>query len=467
MKKYGKEKTIFEKADCFLKRHLSGDTLDYRRIIALIIPLFIDQTFIICTNFFNISMISSSGMDAVSAVNMVDSINLFLLSVFIAVATGGTVIVAQMKGRGNHREVPRAISGTVTSVFLISFGIGLLIIIFSSVILGFLFGNAEENVLINAQLFLVGSAASYVFFGLTESVSASLRGLGETRSSLLLTLCMNGLYVLLNIILVLECSLGIVGMIISLLAARIIASGVAVYLLIRRKNMFRLSFSKIIRIDPPMLGRAFALGIPFAAEQMFFNGGKLLTQTFIVGMGTYAIATHAITSSITSLFMIPANTLSLGIITVVGQCMGNKDIAQAKKSIRTFSVMTSLSILIMAVVILPFIGNIVGVFHPTDNIVGSILLITFVNTAAQLIFWPSSFLFPSALRAAGDARFTSVVSMLSMWLFRVVMGYVMGVIFGWGVPGVWFAMEAEWGVRGVIFWLRLRGDKWYRHKVID
>ncbi len=165
--------------------------------------------------------------------------------------------------------------------------------------------------------------------------------------------------------------------------------------------------------------------------------------------------------------MIPANTLSLGIITVVAQSLRNKDIAQAKKSIRTFSVMTSLSILIMAVVILPFIGNIVGVFHPTDNIVGSILLITFVNTAAQLIFWPSSFLFPSALRAAGDARFTSVVSMLSMWLFRVVMGYVMGVIFGWGVPGVWFAMEAEWGVRGVIFWLRLRGDKWYRHKVID
>jgi Na+-driven multidrug efflux pump len=80
--------------------------------------------------------------------------------------------------------------------------------------------------------------------------------------------------------------------------------------------------------------------------------------------------------------------------------------------------------------------------------------------------WPISFVTPSALRAAGDSRFTSVMAMLSMWLFRVVMGYVFGVLLGMGIFGIWLAMELEWGVRGLIFTTRLRGDKWYRHKLV-
>jgi Na+-driven multidrug efflux pump len=71
-----------------------------------------------------------------------------------------------------------------------------------------------------------------------------------------------------------------------------------------------------------------------------------------------------------------------------------------------------------------------------------------------------------ALRAAGDAKFTSVASLVSMWLFRIVMGYVFGVTLGFGVIGVWAAMVAEWGVRALIFTLRLRGDKWYKHKLV-
>ena len=441
--------------------------MDYRQMAALIVPLLIDQSFIVFSSLFNTTMISSSGMDAVSAVNMVDSINVFLLNIFIAVATGGTVIIAQYQGSGNHKFVPRANSCSVTTVVLISTAIAVSVIAFSPAILNWLFGNAEQTVLSNARIYLVGSALSYVFFGIMEAVSATFRGLGATRSSLVLTVTMYSLYVSLNYILIRVFSLGIIGMVISLVVSRLIASILSIFFLVRRKNEYRLKLSEIIRFDFPMLRRAFSLGFPFATEQMFFNGGKILTQTFIVGMGTLAIGTNAITASVTSLFMIPANTFSLSVITVVGQCIGNKDIRQARKAIRSFSVLTSLSILLMAMFVLPFLRNIVMLYHPAEEIIGTILLISFVNTAAQFLLWPASFLLPAALRAAGDARFTSVVSMLSMWLFRVVFGYVAGVILGWGVMGVWIAMQAEWGVRGIVFFLRVRGDRWYKHKVLE
>lgn len=459
--------SIAGRSDRFLTRHFSGETLDYRQIFALIFPLFIDQAFIVCMNLFNTSMISSSGLDAVSAVSMVDSINTFLMYIFVAVATGGTIIVAQLKGRGYINEVPRAISGSVTAVLILAASISVAVVVAAPLILKWIFGNAEAAVFENAKIYLIGSAVSYVFFAMMEAVSASLRGLGETRSSLVLTLVMNGLYVVMNFFLINVFDMGIVGMVISLITARMVAALVSLLFLIRKRNPYRLKFTKIFCLDFSIIRRSFTLGLPFAAEQMFFNGGKILTQTFIVGMGTLALATNAITSSVVSLFMIPANTFSLSIITIVGQCIGRKDMNQARKMIKSFMVLTSASYVFLGLLLLPFLPGIVSIFGPEQSILNDIYQIIYINTVAQAILWAPSFLMPSALRAGGDATFTSVVSMLSMWLFRVVLGYLLGVVLGFGVPGIWFAMESEWGVRGIIFVIRSRGHRWYSHKVID
>jgi Na+-driven multidrug efflux pump len=56
--------------------------------------------------------------------------------------------------------------------------------------------------------------------------------------------------------------------------------------------------------------------------------------------------------------------------------------------------------------------------------------------------------------------------MLSMWLFRVILGYILGITLGWGILGIWIAMDCEWAVRGLIFMKRFRGNKWLQHRVI-
>src|SRR4051812_4472472 len=92
----------------FLTKHFTGDAIDYHQIIALYVPILIDQAFLVGLNLVNIAMISSSGVAAVSAVSMIDSLNNFLISVFVAISTGGTVVVAQYKGSGNDHMVSRA-----------------------------------------------------------------------------------------------------------------------------------------------------------------------------------------------------------------------------------------------------------------------------------------------------------------------------------------------------------------------
>lgn len=120
----------------------------------------------------------------------------------------------------------------------------------------------------------------------------------------------------------------------------------------------------------------------------------------------------------------------------------------------------------MGLLIMPFFNPLVSMFHPPAEIVGDIFLIVLINTIAQIPLWSISFITPSALRAAGDSKFTSMVSMLTMWLFRVVLGYILGIVLNFGILGVWLAMNCEWGIRGLIFLRRFMGKKWVQHRVI-
>lgn len=441
--------------------------MDYRTVISIIIPILVDQAFIVILNLLNTAMISSSGVAAVSAVNMVDSLNVFLVNVFVAVSTGGTVVVAQYKGSGNEKMVSKAAAGSVASVFLLAFAISAVLIAFHTPMLNLLFGRAEAAVFANARVYLIGSGLSYCGIATTEAVCGALRGVGETRSSLMLSLIMNLSYVFLNVMFINVLHMGVFGMVTALNIARYLSAVCALIYLARFNESLHFQFGDLFHFNPSMLKRILFIGLPFAAEQMFFNGGKILTQTFIVGLGTYAMAVNAICGSVTLLFQIPANALSLAVVTVVGQCMGRRNVKDARKYIKSFLVLSSASFFVMAFFIFPFFGPIVSLFNPPQEIVRTILVITVINEAAQIPLWSISFITPSALRAAGDSKFTSIVSMLSMWLFRVVLGYILGVVLPFGIVGVWVAMDCEWGVRGVIFLLRFRGKKWYQHHLID
>lgn len=450
-----------------LEKYLSGESINYHKVLNIFLPVLIDQAFVFGLNILNTAMISSSGVAAVSAVSMVDSLNIFLVSVFIALSTGGTVVVAQYKGNGNRKMVSKSAAANISAVFLFAFIITIIAVILHVPTLNLLFGKADADVFSNAKIYLIGSCISYCGIATEEAVCGSLRGVGETKSSLILSFFMNFSYVMLNFLFINILHMGVLGMVISLNIARYAAGILAIIYLAVSDTPVNFKIRDTLQFNWSILKRIFFVGLPFAAEQMFFNGGKILTQTFIVSLGTYALAINAISNSLAGLFQITGNSLSITLITVVGQCMGRRNINDAKKFTRSFVVITSASFIIIAGMILCLFNPLISLYHPPEQIVHSIFIITVINSVFQILIWSISFIIPSALRAAGDSKFTSVSSMLSMWLVRVVLGYILGILTPLGVIGVWLAMDLEWGVRGTIFLVRLHGDKWYQHHVID
>ncbi|WP_168122882.1 MATE family efflux transporter [Paenibacillus sp. HB172176] len=449
-----------------LNNYFTGSSMNYKQIFAIIVPIFVDTSLIVIMAIMNTAMVSSSGVAAVSAVSMVDSINLFLINLFVAVATGGTVIVAQYRGSGNNEMVSRAASQAISAVAFISIFICVAIIIFHTSTLNMLFGDADEEVMHNARIFLIGSCISYPFIAIFQAVTGVLRGVAETKACLMLSLIMNASYFLLNLLLIKIFDMGVMGLSISVITARVLGMAAALYYLIRYNQTIRFKLREMLKLHASVLRKIMYIGIPFAAEQMFFNGGKLITQTFIVQLGTLAVTVNAISGSLSMLFQVGGSSISVAIVTVVGQCMGRRNIEDARKFIKSLLGLSTVVFVVITVILLLLFPLIVKLYAPPDEIVPTIFALILLTSIAQPIVWSISFIMPSALRAAGDSKFTSIASLLSMWLFRIVLGYILGITLHFGIIGVWVAMVLEWGVRGIIFWLRFKGDKWYRHKLI-
>lgn len=457
---------IQHKTYWLIDNYIAGESFTPQMLLSLFIPLLVDQILVSIINMLNSAMVSSSGAEAVSAVSMVDSLNLFLTNFFIAVATGGTVVVAQYRGRHETEKSGVATAQAVTSAFVISLLVGGLIIVFCQQVLMLLFGQAEQKVMDNAYVYLIGCCISYPFFAIFQAVSGALRGMGDTRASMMLSVSMNGLYVLLNLFFINLLGMGILGVCISLNISRFFGCVGSMFYLLRSKKELRIRLKHFLKIQWPMQRSIMLIGVPSATETMFFHGGKILMQTFIVSLGTMSMTANAIASSISALFYIPGNAISLTIVTVVGQCIGAGCIEEAKGYIKSFNRTAMLLSVACILLILPFTPLLYQMYNPPDAVTFDTFAIIAVCAVGLPTLWPRGFITPGALRAAGDARFTLVASLLSMWLVRVMLGYVLAIVFHVGVVGIWIAMVLEWGVRGIIFSLRERRDKWYRHKVI-
>ncbi len=455
------------KLSALIQRNLSGECFSFKSLTVIFLPLLVDQAMVAILNIINSSMVSSSGAEAVSAVNMVDSVNLFMVNFFIAVATGGTVVVAQYMGRYEPKKAGEAAAQAILSCTLCALTIGVLIIVFSEPILNLLFGQAEPKVMENARIYLTGCCISYPAFAVFQAVSGALRGMGDTRSSMMLSIGMNVLVVLFNLVFINGMGLSVLGVTFSLNIARAAAAVAAVVYLLHTKHELQIKPKYFLRFSKSMQKSIMLIGLPSASEQMFFHGGKIITQTFIVSLGTMSMTAYAISMSMTILFQVPGNALNLTIMTVVGQCMGAGNVKEAKKFMHSFIIASLVLSTLVALVMLPFTPLLYQMYSPPDGIAYETFMCLLISVVGVPILWSMAFITPSALRAAGDAKFTSVAAMLSMWIVRVMLGYLLGIVLGYGIIGVVAAMVLEWGVRAVIFTLRKRGTKWYQHKVID
>jgi putative MATE family efflux protein len=453
-------KSLTEKWD----HYFSSQETPLPFVIQLIIPVVIDQFFAVAFNVINTGMISSSGKEAVSAVSMVGSINFLLMQLFFSVGIGGTVLIAQTLGEKAYKKVGRLALATVLGTFLVAAVISIVGLLFKNQILTTFFGGAEAKVLENASIYFGGLLMIYPIQAIVDGTNGTLRGIGQTKESLKNSLFMNFIYIVMNIVFVSYLKLGVQGLVYSLLISRSLGAILAIILLKLNADALYMRFREILTIKWSEIKRILVVAMPFAAETAAFNGGKILVQMIVVSFGTNVMTAFAIAVSWSQLAEIVPSALGTSLVPIIGRNIGAERHDDAKRLTKSFVYLAiGMLILVDLLLILTFKPG-MTLFHPEASIFSLIFQIYLIFAIFHAIAWSFSFVLPQALRAGGDAKYTTVVSMVSMWVYRVGFGYLVGIGLGWGILGIAAVMGTEWLIRGGIFMKRFKSGKWI-HKL--
>ena len=436
------------------------------QLVTLIWPLLLEQFLSVSMGMADTLMVSGVGEAAVSSVSLVDSLNILILQILAALASGGAVVASQYLGRQDGDNARRS-AAQLFSVVGIATGAAMVVcIVLSRVILRGVFGSIDEDVMAFSQIYFIISAVSYPFMGLYSAGAALFRAQGNSKVSMRASLVMNVINIGGNALLIYGFGLGVLGAALATLFGRVVA---AVWVLVQQQQMenpLRVSEPADLLPRRELAGRILAIGVPSGLENGMFQIGKLCVSSLTSTLGTAAIAANAVAGTVSTMANIPGNTMSLAMIPVVGRCLGAGDKKQAKHYAWLLLGIAAAGLLVTNAVLLLVIPAVAGWFSLSAEALAMCVTVVRWFSVFSVFFWAGSFKLPNALRSGGDAKFTMLVSIVSMWTFRVVLSYFFVLQLHMGLTGVWFGMFIDWICRCLCFGIRFIRGKWMEHEVI-
>ena len=436
-------------------------------LVALLLPLIAEQALSVTIGLADTLMVSSVGEAAVSGVSLVDSFNTLMIQVMSALATGGAVVTSQYIG---HREPKNAKAAAAQILFVLasfSLVVAAVVVVGRHAILRGIFGSIDADVMRYAETYFLLSALSYPFIGLYNAGAALFRAQGNSKISMLSSLVMNVINIGGNAVLIYGFGMGVLGAALASLVSRAVSCLVVLWLLQRPGCPLRVDGLRALAPDGGLIRRILRVGIPAGIENGMFQIGKLSVSSLTSTLGTAAIAANAVANTASTFLNIPANAVGMAALTVVGQCLGAGEKEQAVYYSRRLLLTAYCGAWVMNLSAFLFANRfVISLFNLSPEAQTMALQVMVWFNFVSLFFWPSSFTLPNILRAAGDARFTMAVSILSMWVFRVGFCYVMVLGFHGRLLSIWMGMFLDWVFRSLCFFVRFVRGRWMEQSVI-
>lgn len=437
-----------------------------KQLRALLIPLMIEQVLTSLMGTVDTMMVSTAGSAAISAVSLVDTINVLIIQIFTAIGAGGTIVCAQYMGRGNDQKANNAGSQLMLTTILISGVLTILFVVFRVSILKLIFGSVDTAVMDNARVYLLITALSFPFIALYTSAAALFRGEGNSALPMRISTVSNLINVGGNAVLIFGFHMGATGAALATLVSRVFSAAVIMYALRRPDHKIVVKGILKTRPDRACIGAIMRVGVPNGIENGMFHFGKLAIQSTISSLGTVALAGHAMAASVELLTSNAQTGVGYGLMTIVGQCMGAGRVDEARAYILKLTRYASIITLAMSIIFSLLIRPITVLAAMESEAAELAIYMVYVIGAVKIFAWNWAYIPAYGMRAAGDVRFSMCAASIIMWVCRVLGIIVMVRVLHWGIMSAWYGMFLDWTVKSIVFYIRFRSGKWTRYSVL-
>lgn len=433
---------------------------------SMIISLFLEQLLVMLVGMADTLVVSYVGEAAVSGVSLVNQFNTIFIYLFTAVASGGAVIISQYIGRNEISYAGKSSSQLFMFSTLFSVLVAILVLIGNKAMLQLLFGKVEDSVMQACITYLRISAYSYPALAIYNAGAAVYRSLGKTNVTMYLSVVSNIINVIGNIIAVFVLDVGVAGVAWSSLIARIFSALVITILCFRKKNKVVYHIRWILQWNKYLMKRILNIAIPNGIENAIFQLVKVALSSIVALFGTYQIAANGVAQSIWSMAALAGVSMGPVFITIIGQCMGSKDVEVASHYFRKLIKITLLLSIVwnfLIFLLMPLFMNFYSLSLETKKLV---IWLVLIHNIFNAMAFPFSGALSNGLRAAGDVKFTMYVSVASTIFGRLFLSYFLGITLHLGVIGIAIAMVCDWSIRAVVFIWRQKSEKWKSFQVI-
>ena len=432
----------------------------------MIIPLFLEQLLVMLVGIADTLVISYVGEAAVSGVALVNQFNTIFIYIFTALASGGAVIVSQYIGSRDTDNAEKSSSQLLMFSVMISLLIGALVIIGNRTMLGLLFGRVENSVMDACVTYLRISAYSYPVLAIYNAGAAIYRSLGKTRVTMYISILSNVINVAGNIIGVFVLKAGVAGVAYPSLIARAFSAVVITVLCFRQGAELRYQVRWILAWDGGMLKKILNIAVPNGIENGLFQLVKVALSSIVALFGTYQIAANGVAQSIWSLAALMGVAMSTAFIPVIGQCMGADDTDEAEYYFKKLMKITVAASVAWNVIIFAATPLMLMAYDLSAETKGLVIWLVVIHNVFNALAYPFSGALSAGLRAAGDVKFTMIVTVISTIGIRLLLSVLFGIVLDMGGIGIAFAMCADWLFKAVLFANRFSRGKWKQFKVI-
>ncbi|HFL3267034.1 TPA: MATE family efflux transporter [Clostridioides difficile] len=401
------------------------------------------------------------GKEAMAAVSGANPIMFLLVAALMGVSLGFSILVSQFYGSRDLKKVKATIDTTYILLFIGSILISILGIVFGGPMLKLM--NTPESVFAQSKLYLTIIFSGILFSAGYNSVSAILRGLGDSVTPLYFLIIATILNIVLDLTFIVVLRMGVEGVALATIMAQAVSFIISIIYLNKKHEVLKFKIKGIV-YDNKIFKDGLRLGLPSGVQQMLFSIGNMALQFLVNSYGTSAMAAFGAGLRIENFISLPIMNLGSAVSTFVAQNIGAGENERVKKGIRESIKMTLVLAVTVIALILLFRENLIALFNTDKDVIkiGSSYLFII---GPFFLFIGTSFVLSSAMKGAGDSMFALISSIVSLWLGRLPASYMLSKFFG--TDGIWMGIPFGWTLGLIVTVIYYKKGYWKTKAIVN
>ena len=387
------------------------------------------------------------GKEALAAVGgSVNQIVNLVVEVFVGLTSGASVIAAQFYGAKDRKNLNKTLHTSYAFGITIGCIVGVLGFFLTDTVLTLM--KTPQELMADSRIYLHIYFCGMVFNIIYNMGASILRAVGDSKRPLYVLMVTCGLNIVLDIILVVVCRLGVMGVALATVSCQGISSALVTVLLMKENPLFQLKLREI-RFYGASLKSVLRIGIPAALEATMYTIANLIIQVFVNELGTDTVAAWGTFAKIDAVYWMVVNAFAISITTFVGQNYGAGKVKRMRKSVGICLGMAYAGAFLVSGVLYALAAPLYRLFTTDAKVVQ-------IGVDMMHFLLPSYFLYVAigilsgALRGAGRVLVPMLLTCGGVCFFRIV--WMFGVFPGYpGINTIMLSYPVSWGITSVLF----------------